>query len=104
MRTSLQGLHHHALNADSLAKLRERFDERHAQVHGHAATERPVEIVSYRVRVRVNVQKYQTREEAPPLNPPALAIAGKGARSVYFEPGTATETQLYERDRLFVGA
>src|SRR5205085_530863 len=75
LRTSLEGLYARALNANSLARLRKRFDERHAQVHGHAATERPVEIVSYRLRVRVNVPKYQIQEEAPPPKPQPLAEA-----------------------------
>jgi N-methylhydantoinase A len=104
LRISLEGLYDRALDADSLAKLRTRFDERHAQVHGHAARERPVEAVSYRLRVRVNVPKYQTTEEAPPLNPPPAAAARKGTRSVYFDSATATQTELYERDRLFIGA
>jgi N-methylhydantoinase A len=42
LRTSLQGLYRQALTTDSLSTLRERFDERHAQIHGHAAKERPV--------------------------------------------------------------
>ena len=52
-------------------RARERFDERHAQIHGHAAKERPVEVVSYRLRVRVPVPKYQPREEKPPPAPPS---------------------------------
>src|SRR5262249_22700244 len=60
--------------------------------------------VSYRLRVRVNVPKYQLPEEAPPSDPPPLAAARKGTRSVYFRAATATETDLYERDRLCIGA
>jgi N-methylhydantoinase A len=104
LRTSVEGLYDGALNAESFAKLRARFDERHAQVHGHAAKERPVEVVSYRLRVRVKVPKYKSSEEAPPFNPPPLAAARKGTRSVYFDGATATLTELYERDRLFIGA
>ena len=36
-----------------------RFDEVHAKIHGHAAKEKSVEVVSYRLRVRVAVPKYQ---------------------------------------------
>ena len=64
LRTSLDGLFTDRLTAASLAAARERFDERHAQIHGHAAKERPVEVVSYRLRVRVDVPKYQPRQEA----------------------------------------
>src|SRR4029077_6001007 len=59
LRTPLDGLFHDRLSEDSLARVRTRFDERHAQIHGHAAKERPLELVSYRLRVRVTVPKYQ---------------------------------------------
>ena len=103
LRTSLEGLYEGAVTADALLKLRARFDERHAQVHGHAAKERPVEVVSYRLRVRVSVPKYQLREKTQPAKPPPLTNALKGSRRVYFDSTTATQTQLYERDRLHVG-
>ncbi len=104
LRTSLEGHYRGQLSADDLPKLRARFDERHAQVHGHSAKERPVEIVSYRLRVRVAVPKYQLQQEPAPANPPPISDARKGARQVYFNAATATETTLYERDRLAVGA
>jgi N-methylhydantoinase A len=50
--TPLEGLFTDRLTNGSLAAARDKFDERHAQIHGHAAKERPVEVVSYRVRVR----------------------------------------------------
>ena len=50
--------------AAALAAARARFDEAHAQIHGHAARERPVEIVSYRLRVRVAAPKYTPRAAA----------------------------------------
>ena len=53
LRTPLDGLFGDRLTTAALTGARERFDERHAQIHGHAAKERPVEVVSYRVRVRV---------------------------------------------------
>src|ERR1051326_4885782 len=81
LRTSVEGLYSGPLNAESLARLRARFDERHAQVHGHAARERLVEAVSYRLRVRVDVPKYQSSEEIPPPDSPPLATARKGTRS-----------------------
>ena len=92
-----------ASTAASLAAARERFDERHAQIHGHAAKERPVEVVSYRLRVRVDVPKYQPRQEALPTARPADAAA-KGKRKVHFGGKSAVEATLYERDKLGVGA
>ncbi len=102
LRTSLDGLFTDRLTAASLAAARERFDERHAQIHGHAAKERPVEVVSYRLRVRVDVPKYQPRQEALPKAPPD--VAAKGTRKVHFGGKSAVEATLYERDKLGVGA
>ena len=104
LRTSLDGLFTERLTAASLAAARERFDERHAQIHGHAAKERPVEVVSYRLRVRVDVPKYQPRQEAAPIARAACDAAAKGTRKVHFGGKTAVEATLYERDRLDVGA
>jgi N-methylhydantoinase A len=104
LRTSLDGLFTDRLTAASLAAARDRFDERHAQIHGHAAKERPVEVVSYRLRVRVDVPKYQPRQEAVPVAGAATAGAAKGTRKVHFGGKSAVEATLYERDKLAVGA
>jgi N-methylhydantoinase A len=103
LRTPLDGLFTDRLTAASLTMARERFDERHAQIHGHAAKERAVEVVSYRVRLRVLVPKYQAREETAPSSPRPAAEAMKGKRTVYFDGKTSVEAALYERDRLDVG-
>jgi N-methylhydantoinase A len=103
LRTPLEGLFAQRLTATSLAAAREKFDERHAQIHGHAAKERPVEIVSYRVRVRVAVPKYMPRGEAAAAQPRPIADAQKGARKIALN-GTMIDATLYERDRLAVGA
>jgi N-methylhydantoinase A len=104
LRTSLDGLFADRLTAASLAATRDRFDERHAQIHGHAAKERPVEVVSYRLRVRVAVPKYQPRAEAAPTPRPAATFAIKGRRNVHFGGKAAVDATLYERDKLDVGA
>jgi N-methylhydantoinase A len=104
LRTSLEGLFSRHLTATSLTAARTRFDERHAQIHGHAAKERPVEVVSYRLRVRVPVPKYQAREEKPPPSPRPVSAAAKGRRTIHFDGETSAEAALYERDRLDVGA
>jgi N-methylhydantoinase A len=103
LRTPLDGLFIGMLTADSLGAARDRFDERHAQIHGHAAKERPVEIVSYRLRVRVAVPKYEPRAQAAPPAPRPAAGAIKGRRRAAFN-GTIMEATLYERDRLDIGA
>src|SRR5262249_17936704 len=83
---------------------RKRFDEQHIRIHGHAAAEKPVELVSYRLRVRVSVPKYcpQPAPDRAPAPPPRDAI--KGSRVVYFDADAGTQTQILERDHLPVGA
>jgi N-methylhydantoinase A len=104
LRTPLDGLFDGRLTPDSLKGARERFDERHAQIHGHAARERPVELVSYRLRVRVPVPKYEAREEKPPATPQPITAAVKGKRTVHLDGNRSVEATTYERDRLGVGA
>jgi N-methylhydantoinase A len=103
LRTPLDGLYAGRLMAQSLTAARERFDERHAQIHGHAAKERPVEVVSYRVRVRVTVPKYEPRAEPQPQAPRPATAAIKGKRRIHFGEKNSVEATLYERDRLDIG-
>jgi N-methylhydantoinase A len=103
LRTALDGLFAERLTAASLAAARDRFDARHAQIHGHAARERPVEVVSYRLRVRVGVPKYQPPAQAAPASPRAPAAAVKGRRAISLAAVTVDAT-VYERDRLDIGA
>jgi N-methylhydantoinase A len=103
LRTPLDGLFVGALTTESLRAARDRFDERHAQIHGHAAKERPLEIVSYRLRVRVAVPKYEPQAQGAPASPRTAAAAIKGQRRVAFD-GTIVEATLYERDGLDIGA
>ncbi len=91
------------LGEGALAAARKRFDEIHARLHFHAASDRPVEIVSYRVRVRVAAPKY-VPQRAPATRAHALnARAAKGRRGVYFEASRETPAPLFERDRLGPG-
>ena len=103
LRTPLEGLFADRLTAAALHAVRDRFDERHAQIHGHAAKERPVEVVSYRLRVRVAVPKYEPRAQAAPGASRSAADAVKGKRQISLNAAT-TEATLYERDRLDIGA
>jgi N-methylhydantoinase A len=101
LRTPLDGLFVDALTDESLARAREKFDERHAQLHGHAAKERPVEVVSYRLRLRVGVPKYEPRDAAVPTSP--RPAEPKGHRTIHLDGATSCEATLYERDRLDIG-
>jgi N-methylhydantoinase A/oxoprolinase/acetone carboxylase beta subunit len=103
LRTSLDGLCEGALDLQAMANARARFDERHAQIHGHAAKERSVEVVSYRLRVRVAVPKYEPKAEAAPAQPRPVHAAIKGQRNIYFDGETAESASVYERDGLDIG-
>ena len=103
LRTPLDGLFAERLTAASLSATREKFDQRHAQIHGHAAKERPVEVVSYRLRVRVAVPKYEPHAQAAAPSPRAVADAVKGRRDISIDGRTVAAT-IYERDRLDIGA
>jgi N-methylhydantoinase A len=102
LRIPLSALYADRLTMSTMTSARTRFDERHAQIHGHAAKERPVEVVSYRVRVRVAVPKYEPRAEEP-KTPGPLADAAKGTRRIHFGAGNSVEAVVYERDRLDIG-
>ena len=103
LRTPLAGSFEGRLTAAALRAARDKFDERHAQIHGHAAKERPAEVVSYRLRVRVAVPKYEPRAAAPPPSPRPAAAAVKGQRTISLN-GTTMQATLYERARLDIGA
>ena len=61
-------------------------------------------MVSYRLRVRVAVPKYEPRQEAAGLAARTVAARSKARRQVHFGGEAATEATIYERDRLDVGA
>jgi len=103
LRTPLDGLFTDRLTTEALARAREKFDERHAQIHGHAAKERPLEVVSYRLRLRVSVPKYEPREASAAPAPRSAADAVKGRRKISLN-GAMMDATLYERDRLDIGA
>jgi N-methylhydantoinase A len=104
LRTPLNGLYADTLDAEAMKRARVRFDERHAQIHGHAAKDKPVEVVSYRLRVRVAVPRYKPTAQPMPPPFPAPVNAAKGTRSVYFDVRSPVETTIWERDRLPLGS
>ncbi len=104
LRVSLEGLGAGGLDEDAMACARERFDRQHARVHGHAAAEKPLEIVSYRLRVRVPVPRFEPVPADAAAEGPPAPDAVKGTRLVYFEADAGTETTIYDRTRLKAGA
>ncbi len=104
LRVSLSGLGADGGLTDSdMKSARVRFDEKHAQIHGHAADDRPVEIVSYRVRLRVAVPKYEPVLLGTPSDCLAPAEAVKGQRHVFFESENGQDATVFERDALPIG-
>jgi N-methylhydantoinase A len=104
LRVPLAAIGRGALTEAGLRKTRAEFDRHHARIHGHAAAERPVEIVSYRLRIRVPAPKYRPVPARGLHAQAAPKVALKGKRMVYFAAGSGTETLIYERDRLPPGA
>jgi N-methylhydantoinase A len=102
LRTPLDSIEG-AIDAKALIAVREKFDLRHAQIHGHAAKECSVEVVSYRVRVRVPVPKYRQCAEPAPARPRPIAEAVKGQRDIWFDWRKPERATIYERDRLDIG-
>jgi N-methylhydantoinase A/oxoprolinase/acetone carboxylase beta subunit len=58
--------------------------------------------VSYRLRLRVGVPKYEPRDAAVPAVP--RAPEAKGKRTIHLDGASACEATLYERDKLDIGA
>ncbi len=100
LRVSLHGLDR--FDQAALAEARKRFDLCHARIHGHAAADKEVEVVSYRLRARVAVPKYRPQPVEDRGRPPGEAR--KGRRMVWFSGLKGVEAVVYERDRLDPGA
>jgi N-methylhydantoinase A len=103
LRVSLGGLWQHKLDGNALSAVRLRFHEVHEKIHGHAAMEKTVDVVSYRLRIRVAVPKYspQPLPAGKPSSPPFAAV--KGTRRVLFDANKAVKTTVYDRDQLAAG-
>jgi N-methylhydantoinase A len=104
LRVPLADVGHRGLTSAGLRAARAAFDQLHARIHGHAAAERPVEIVSYRLRIRVPAPKYRPVAARSIRARAAPKAARKGKRMVYFEARSGAETLIFERDRLPPGA
>ena len=88
----------------ALSEIRDRFDRIHERIHGHAAKEKTVEVVSYRVRARVVVPKYKPVVKENSLKKPAPDEARKGFRQVWFTSDASTETIIWDREALPAGS
>ena len=94
IRTPLDGLESSPVTAAGLAQMAERFHELHFVLHGHSARDQTIELISYRVRVRVPVPK----QELPRIDPPGDAAPEPVAtRQITFDGRTHYEAPVYRR-------
>lgn len=88
------------LDGPAIGALVASFHERHAALHGHAAPDATVELVSYRLRAVVPVPKY---EDAPQKAKPSLAPRPGGTRRLVLGPDSIVEAHIWRRDDLSSG-
>jgi N-methylhydantoinase A len=101
LRISLNGIDA-PLNAAALKQVAERFHAVHAAIHGHAAKDNTVEIVSYRLRAIVPMPKYapQPRQDKDVLRSPPMYL---GTRSVLLDAQRRIEAKVWRRDDFHAG-
>jgi N-methylhydantoinase A len=86
------------IDAKDLAGAAERFHVEHKRLHGHCAPDQPVEVMSYRLRVRVAVRKFEFAT-APETGPVAAPTAVK-TTPIRLADGQPVSVPVYDRDRL----
>jgi len=99
LRVPLDGLMP-PVTADDLPALAERFHRRHEDVHGHAAREAEIELVSYRVRAVVSEPKLELTQ-APEAE--SGDVPGPQSRTAIFGAAGEMETKIFRRDALAAG-
>ena len=99
LRVPLDGLPN-PLDAPTLLQIAERFHDIHTAVHGHAARDAVIEVVSYRLRASVAMPKVSSAATAP-----AQARAAKpiGDREITLGPDRVLRAAVWRRDRLAPG-
>ena len=97
IRTPMLGLEANPLTMTGLGQVQERFHELHHSMHGHSARDQEIELVSYRVRVRVPVPK-QTLPKTEPNN--KTMPKNKESRTVTFDGSEHMTAPVYARDNL----
>ena len=89
------------LSAHDLAAAAARFHAEHKVLHGHCAPDQPVEVMSYRVRARVAVPKFEftpVREDRQPAAPDAVKTM-----QTRLSDGSLHSVPVYARDQLRPG-
>ncbi|MEK9929231.1 MAG: hydantoinase/oxoprolinase family protein [Rhodospirillaceae bacterium] len=99
LRVDLEGLGP-PLTKGVLPKLTERFHERHEAVHGHAAREAEIELVSYRVRAVVEEPKLELMPRKHDLVVEQIDLQ---TRSAIFGATGSVSANVYRRETLVPG-
>jgi len=81
----------------ALAMIANRFHDVHAEVHGHAARDNAVEIVSYRLRAIVPMPKFVPQKKA---DIPSATPSPAGQRFVLLDVGRQVIATVWRRDEL----
>lgn len=97
LRISLEGLSP-PVSADDLETLADRFHQRHEEVHGHAAREADIELVSYRLRALVAVPKLEMT--AASADSPDEPQEPSGQRIISDGAGGSVTADIWRRDLL----
>ena len=96
IRTPLDGLSASPMTSEGLTQIQERFHELHQNLHGHSARDQEIEVVSYRVRVRVPVPK----QDLPEIEVPGGKTEPVGEREVTFDGKKKYMAPIYTRSTL----
>jgi N-methylhydantoinase A len=89
------------MTRDALADAAARFHVEHKALHGHSAPDQPVEVMSYRVRVRVAVPKFEFTP-APDDGPAAEPVPIKTAQ-IRLIDGSLRSVPVHAREQLRPG-
>ena len=96
IRTPLSGLKTQPIEKSGLIELQKRFHDLHHRLHGHSAHDQEIEVVSYRLRVRVPVPKFNLNAKQLPTGT-ATPIE---KRSVSYDGKEFLKTPVYARESL----
>jgi N-methylhydantoinase A len=96
LRISLSGISD-MQQSGALAMIANRFHDVHAEVHGHAARDNAVEIVSYRLRAIVPMPKFAPQKKAEIVSAKPQPV---GQRSVLLDARRKVTATVWRRDDL----
>lgn len=89
--------------ADRTQAIKALFDVKHKKIHGHAARDRELEVVNYRLRVTVDVPKFEPKSARGNAAAGSTETAVKGQRAMTFDGNHFVDAVIYDRTRLSTG-